>query len=220
MNIWMLDHDPVKAARAHSDHHLRLGLAAYTQALAYAWHTLHNAAYQELRDDRAPDVTPWFAQHFHPVDAPRPRPSPFPGESPLQWWLLFGQRVPRYPFELPNSAQEWAAYTGGNYRWLWSVTMELGAEYQYRWPGGRHPATPACWTLEAVPYSLRETLEQWTETPLDTMPLHLRVAVGTYYDTVASNRRYYNTKLKPEAWTRRRPPSWHTEEAEQTETAL
>lgn len=215
MNIWMLDHDPAKAAHAHSDVHLRSAIVHNTVALGYAWHSLHNSAYQELREPMP--ETPWFHHHHTMAGEPRPRTNPFVGESPLSWWLLFGQRVPSYPYELPNSAQCWAEKLGGNYRWLWSLTMELTIEFHYRWKGLRHPAAPSVWTLEVVPYALRETLDQWSETPLDTMPHHLRVRVGDFYDTVASNRRYYNVKLKPDAWTRRKPPSWHTEEAEHPE---
>jgi hypothetical protein len=211
----MLDHDPVAAARAHCDAHLRNGLYAYAQVLAYAWHSLHNEGYAELADDMVP--TPWFTHH-HSVpytnSADRPR-TMFPGESPFSWWLLFGQRVPSPPFTLPNDAMTWCEALGGNYRWLWQTAMEMVREHQHRF-GKPHPARWAIWTLEVIPFALEETVDQWQETPVSTVPNHLRIQVEGFYDVVATNRRFYNSRIAPAAWTKRHPPKWHQQEAEAT----
>lgn len=220
MNVWMLDHDPVTAARSHSDQHVKSALFTYAQTLAFAWHSLHNEMYalMEGNDDVTPP-TPWFkcvhvaAPYTSSKDRPR---SLFPGESPWTYWTLFGQRVPSRRMDAPNASELWVEQSGGNYRWLWQCASELVAEYRWRF-GTKHPASPAVWTLEMVPPVLDTTLDSWAETPVDTIPQHLRVVVDGFYDVVATNKRFYNTHQHQLTWTRRKPPAWLTQEAEPTQ---
>lgn len=206
----MLDYDPAVSARAHSDEHVKQCPFRYAQVLAAAWHDLHNSARQELNDLIVD--TPWF-QYVAPDPRPytdssaRPR-SAFPGESPYSWWSLFGQRVPSPRLTLPHPADKWAMELGGNYSWLWRLSMELVTEYRERF-GARHPAAPAIWTMELVPFSLAETMEDWTEPPL-FMPESCKVRVEGFYDAVASCRRFYNTHDM--TWTGRDAPDWFAKE--------
>lgn len=214
MNVWMLDTDPITAARAHCDQHVKQAPFAYAQTLAFAWHALHNEMYTLMEGDS--DVitpTPWFARvdNSAPYTKSNERPRAlFPGESPWVYWTLFGQRVPARRCDYPSPQEFWVEELGGNYRWLWQLAMEVTAEYQHRF-GKRHPAAPSIWTLEVVPFALEVTLDTWTEPPLD-LPEHLKVRDGEFYDAVASNRRFYNTHQHQFAWTRREPPEWLTHE--------
>jgi len=207
----MLDLDPAAAAHAHSDQHAKSSLFAYAQTLAYAWHSLHNEQYAPWEDEETLAPTPWFTRepvHCDPYSksAERPR-AKFPGESPWSRVLLFGQQVPARRCDAANPSELWVEQTGGNYTWLWRCAAELATEYHCRF-GRRHPAEPAIWTLEVVPFALRDSLEDWSETPVDTLPNHLRVVADGYYDTVATNRRFYNTHQQSFSWTDAKTPVW------------
>lgn len=216
MNLWMLDHDPVKAASFMCDKHVRAMPFALAQLLAYAWHDLESEMAWPL-DDPKPRPTPWLTRIVHPawIASQHPgkpfvqRKALFPGESGDSEWRLFKQHVPapiRYTYK---PEEDWVTQTGGNYNWLWQHAAQTIVEHQRRF-AVRHPAAPAIWTLEQMPWSLRASLADWSETPLG-IPHHMRVADDGFYDTVASNRRWYNIMIAPGSWTGP-APEWHVQE--------
>lgn len=222
MNIWMLDYDPVVAARWHCDEHVKQSVFTNTQALAYAWHDRHNAMYSPM-DEPPPQASDWLRYVVATVQSPDPGSKPlpprrpmFPGESLGSWWELCGQRIANRRFDLPHASEVWAAELGGNYIWLWKLTMELTAEYHRRF-GRRHPAAHCVWTLELMPPSLRDTAEEWAETKLDLPWAALKVVDG-FYDSVESNRRYYKLMKEP-TWTASEPPPWYKKELPTEEPA-
>lgn len=133
VNVFMLDLDPVLAARYHCDKHVVKMILETAQLLSTAWHVLDNAWYMPLAEDEADDpVTPWLVNVVRPAHtaatAPlKPEPVP-PGESSHSHWELHGQRIYNKTHEHHPSAV-WVRELGGNYRWLWRLGMALCAEY-------------------------------------------------------------------------------------------
>jgi hypothetical protein len=198
----MLDHDPGETARALSDRHLQEGLYAYAQTLAFAWHDLHNDAYAPMVD--LITATPWMSWVVLADGPALDARSLFPGEDPKTHWRLFGQRIPSRRHGLPDANDEWVIRAGGNYRWLWRLSLEMCVEYKRRF-GSLHVATASIWTMEVLPFCLGATEDQWSEPPV----LHrlLQVTEG-FVDAVASNRRFYNVYHDQLGWTVRKPPTW------------
>lgn len=213
VNVFMLDHDPALAARAHVDRHVVKMILETAQLLSTAWHCLSNEAWFPLADDPADDpaetVTPWIANIVHPAcrDGSTPRPVfKAEGEVPYAHWELFSQKVYTRTHQDHPSAV-WARSLGGNYSWLWKLGIALCDEYKYRY-GKTHATLPVLWTLEALPPPLVESAGQWDEAP-PVMPEEVRVVRDGYYDAVSSYRNYYaNSKVRLYSWTRRGPPAW------------
>jgi len=215
MNLWMLDHDPVKAAEYLCDKHVKAMPFVMAALLASAWHSLDSQWSAPLDGPMTP--TPWIGWFVHgPSTAESrngqpfvPRKAMFPGESGDVEWSLFKQRVPA-PLKYQHQPEEdWVIQTGGNYNWLWQHAAATTDQHQRRF-GARHPAAPAIWTLEVMPWSLCASAADWSETPLG-IPHHMRVAEDGFYDTVASNRRWYNIMIPPGSWTGP-APEWHVQE--------
>lgn len=216
MKVLMLDHDPRLAASWHCDKQLAEGVFAAAALLSYAWHTLDNAAYDQLADEPADDrETVWIELHITAPTTGRESPpvtrrALAPHESPSSWWLLYGQRILRHWVAHDCPAAAWVVQLGGNYEWLWRYGMALSDEHTHRF-GRPAPLTKILWTLEAVPYMLRGSLDTWSEVPPD-MPEHAKVRDGDFYDTVQSYRRYVARHLQHlHAWTLRGDPPWINE---------
>lgn len=209
----MLDHDPVKAAEYLCDKHVMAMPFVMAALLASAWHSLDSEWSAPLE---TPKGTPWIGWLVHPSSnaqdrAGKPyttRKAMFPGEPGDVEWSLFKQRIPAPLKWTHRPEEEWVAALGGNYNWLWQHAAATTSQHLQRF-GARHPATPAIWTLEVIPWSLRATADEWSETPLG-IPHHMRVAEDGFYDTVASNRRWYNIMI-PDDWTGP-APDWHEKE--------
>lgn len=215
VNVFMLDHDPGAAARAHCDKHVVKMIVETAQLLSTAWHELANAQYMPLADDPADDpVTPWLVYHVAPAltgkeQPPVSRKSEAAGEAPDSWWLLHNQRIYARTHQ-NHPCAVWVRSLGGNYLWAWRLGMALCEEYHHRY-GKRHKTELVMWTLEAIPPPLIETSAEWSEAP-PAMPEECRVIAGDFYDTVASYRSYYiQRKLPIITYTRRAPPRWLAE---------
>jgi len=210
VNVFMLDHDPESAAKAHVDRHVIKMIVESAQLLSSAWHCLSNDYWDPLPDDEADDppetITPWVRQVVYAPGRPQPRLKSASGEVFFAHWELFGQRI-YTKTHADHPAATWVRSLGGNYRWLWRLAVALCDEYKYRY-GRAHATLPVLWTLEAPPPPLVESLESWTEVP-PVVPEECRVEQGGYYDTVASYRMYYADKKRDlHAWTKRGPPIW------------
>lgn len=229
MAIYMLDHDPRAAARAHADQHLDLALNFVVQQLANAWHELYSNWSLPL------DVP----EHEYNVvrrvvsDAAHPRPA-FPlqayiADGPVRpgdpvVWLLMGQRIPQKSNEMHASGL-WIRQLGGNYRWAWRFGVALLDEFnQLRIPIDAKIVrrTRALYTLEALPPPLQGTEGDWSEAPL-TMPNIFRQERDGFYNSVESWRLFYGSKYGPEHYSRRRAPDWleeaNTQAKQLTDTA-
>lgn len=210
VNIFMLDHDPVKAARWHADRHVVKMILETAQLLSTVWHQVANEEWQPLAadpaDDPAEPSTPWIRRVVAP---PRLVVNPEPvavGEMPGTHWELFGQRI-YAPTHVNHPCAVWARETGGNYSWLWRLGIALCEEYRHRYKR-HHNTSPVLWTLEPVPPPLLESLDTWTEVP-PAMPEEVKVVEDGFYNTVASYRAYYaQHKVALHSWTRREAPPW------------
>lgn len=208
MNVLMLDLDPAQAAMAHCDKHVAPMVVDLARLLSSVWHYLDNDEYKPL--DELPDysTTPWLQRHVAPArsGADLAHEETVVGEWRGSWWLLHGQRVYNKVPDDHHPCFVWARQLGGNYRWTWELAANLLAEHQHRF-GRPHPSSPVIWTLEALPPSLLETADEWTEA-VPLVPEYAKVIVDGYYDTVASYRRHYANGLPGPTWTRRPEPSW------------
>jgi hypothetical protein len=212
MNVFMLDHDPLLAAKYHCDKHVVKMVVETAQMLSTAWHELDNGNYQPLpsnpKDDR---LTPWIRLHCLPSSTGREQPpvsrkADAPGEQVSAWWMLHGQRVYARTHSQHPSAL-WVQSLGGNYAWAWRLGMGLANEYRRRF-GRTHATEAVLWALEPVPYTLLDTAGEWSEAP-PVMPEECKVQVKGYYDSVASYRNYYLTaKADLLHWTGQSPPPW------------
>lgn len=216
VNIFMLDHDPVAAARAHCDKHVVKMIVETAQLLSTAWHQHHNPMHfgidEEVPFDRLMEWVVPPALFRTPVLTDWRKDGPVStGDKPF--YLLLGQRVYNNAHANHPSAV-WAREYGGNYRWLWQLGMALLDEYTYRY-GKVHKTSSVLWTLEAVPPALMGSLDTWTEVP-PAMPEDCKVVIDGYYDSVLSYRNYYATRKQALlTWKYREPPHWLTWTGEQ-----
>lgn len=103
---------------------------------------------------------------------------------------------------------KWVMESSENYRWAYSMFMELCKEYTYRY-GKTHKCEKDLWVpLQRLPTNIPEG-------PLTEMPL----AMGSnpecinYSDIIGSYRHYYATKKErfKMVWTNRDEPTWWSE---------
>lgn len=207
----MLDHDPAQSAVWQPDSYVRTACFSFAALLSYAWHQLDNAHFQPLPADPADDPeTPWLRWEVRPA---RTTASPLavkqmvvPGESASSWWTLYGQRILSVLCGQEHAHCDWVTASGGNYLWAWRAAMDLSREYNYRF-GTLPRISSVIWTLEAVPYSLRDTVADWSEPP-PVMAEHLKVVVDGYYDTVQSCRKAIALTRHTHSWALRDVPPW------------
>ncbi len=209
VNIFMLDHDPVRAAQWHADRHVVKMILETAQLLSTAWHVTANAEYLPMPDDPADDPrTPWLRKVLLPfIHDPLAKPQNILGEVSKSHWELFGQRIYQ-PTHRNHPCGVWTAEMGGNYLWLWRLGIALLDEYRHRF-AKVHASAPVIWTLEAVPPPLLDSVDTWSEVP-PAMPEHLKVVDASgCYDSVESYRRYYAlAKTHLHRWTKRDAPPW------------
>lgn len=212
VNVFMLDHDPAAAARAHCDRHVVKMIVETAQLLSTAWHRLHNADCFPV-DAEVPYsgmlewVVPPALFRTPQLIATRKDGPVYSGDKPF--WLLAGQRVYN-PTHAHHPCAVWARSLGGNYLWLWRLGMALLDEYTARY-GRVHKTAPVLWTLEAVPPALWGSLDTWSEVP-PAMPEDSRVLTEDgFYDSVQSYRTYYvKHKQALLTWKGSAPPAWLT----------
>lgn len=200
VNIFFLDFDPVKAAQMHCDKHVVKMILETAQLLSTAWHELHGedghlkkVVYPAVHGDEA-------AERYRALIAT--------GENYCSHWTLLGNRI-YSKTHVNHRCAVWARTTGGNYDWLWRLGMALLDEYRFRY-GREHATRSVLYALEVVPPAIRETMDEWTESP-PAMPFEFRVKdeTGKYYDSVASYRNYYlRYKQDLLRYTKRKHPDW------------
>lgn len=206
MNVFFLDHEPVKAAQAHCDRHVVKMILETAQLLSTVWHTLHGDGADEYMPEALrlvvyPAVSGKEAEERH-------RSLIAVGESYDWHWALLGNRI-YAATHVNHKCAVWARASGGNYDWLWRLGAALLDEYVYRYDR-QHFARAVVWSLECVPPALRSTMDEWTEPP-PAMPSEFRVKdeSGKYYDSVASYRNYYLAyKQELLKYTKRKLPDW------------
>jgi hypothetical protein len=115
-----------------------------------------------------------------------------------------GTPVPYKPTHRNHPCTLWAGESLSNWKWLRMLTLALGREYLYRYPGKPPHASVV------VAESLRPPrIPDLGLTPFaQAMPEEYRIPG----DAVTAYRRYYIAEKRSIAvWTRRKPPRWFTE---------
>ena len=183
MNIFYVDHDPVKAAQALVDKHVVKMILESAQLLSTAHRVLDGemTVYDKYVEGSLP---------------PRYRKT-------KTWRLHDGRdKVIYSATHINHPSAVWCRTAVENYTWLVDHMYGLMDEYTYRY-GKKHKCHgEIAYLLQSPPKNL-ETWN-WTEMPT-AMPDEYKVAG----DSLTSYRNYYKIgKSKLHAWKNRQPPEW------------
>lgn len=186
MNIFILDKNPILAARDHCDKHVVKMILESGQMLAAA----HWLGWARM------------------LDAPKLKP------RELQGWLY--DNVPRHlqpawkMTHVNHPCTQWAARCWGNYMWLSQHGLELCREYTERY-GREHKSHDVHrWLTRVVP----PTFETTTTIATDTTPFAIAMPEDCKVagDAVQSYRNYYTrNKAYMAKWAHGDKPNWWQE---------
>ena len=194
MNIFVLDLDPKKAARAHGDKHVVKMILEACQLL-YTAHWIF--AYSHLLQHKAP-VKVAAAQKILTIpesvkEAPRSKTRP---EEP-------GFR----PCHIHHPCAVWVRASLENYRFCAQLAIELAEEFRFRYPkkGAHECEKHAHWLLNHPPPGLPEGARTDFVQAMDEM--------YRKEDPVEGYRNYYNTSKRERGlltYKGREVPTWLT----------
>jgi hypothetical protein len=188
MNIFVLDKDPILAARDHCDRHVIKMILESAQMLS----TAHWSSWRRILN-----------------------PPPLKGQKLMQEWLASNVPVEHRPAwkmtHVNHPCTQWAGLSWGNYRWLSLHGQELCREYTRRY--GREHSSHSIhrWLYSHVP----PHFEHMSVTPLDITPFALAMPDDCKVagDAVQSYRNYYiNHKKRMAKWAHSKTPAWWPEE--------
>ena len=181
MNIFYLHNDTKICAEQHVDKHVVKMIVEYAQLLSTAHRMLDGEEYI--------------------------------GKSKT------GRNVKRYRMTNPNldktvyqavhyhhPSAVWARETKAQYEWLYSLFVELGKEYTYRY-GGKIHSTNALLNdiLKNAPENIKQ--EGWREPPPAMKHFPQCIVDG---DSIQSYKNYYNeAKAYFAKWSKREVPAWY-----------
>lgn len=178
MNIFYLDPDPEACAKMHNDKHCVKMILEYSQLLSTA-HRVLDGKESVVKSDSGRNVKRWILEDDRDSN-------------------LYSATHINHPSAI------WARATDSNYQWLWSLLVELCAEYTHR-----YEKVHKCESSGLV-YHLSESPKniiagEFTE-PTPAMPDDIKIAG----DSIESYRNYYvRNKSHLAKWKNRDVPLWY-----------
>jgi len=146
MNIFYLDHDPIKCAEMHVDKHCVKMILEYAQLLSTAHRVLDGTLLVGISDK---------------------------GRKSTSWILPDNRNDTLYKAtHLNHPSAIWVRQSDKNYSWLFEMFQSLLEEYTYRY-GKKHACEKLVWALEVRPNNIPRG--HFTE-PTPAMPDHYKVA--------------------------------------------
>lgn len=181
MNIFVLDKNPVLAAKYHCDKHCVKMILEAGQMLCVAhWIGALKSVNKELGDFKRVREAKWYAEE-------NADPSLIPP------WTLTHTRHP---------CTIWTSENTGNYMWHVQLMRSLLDEYTLRYKKTHKSETVYEWLHSKIPYGMTKSL--MTEHP-QCMPEECKVT----HDPVAAYRNYYHKyKAYMAKWNKGETPSW------------
>ena len=186
MNIFYVDHDPVKAAEALVDKHVVKMILESAQLLS----TAHRVLDGEMR------VVEKYVDGSLP---PRYRKS--------KQWILNDVRENHIykATHMNHPSAVWCRQSVENYSWLVEHFFALMNEYMHRYNKVHKCNGDLSYYLQSPPHNLKE----WDWTP---MPSAMADEYKISADPLTNYRNYYKIgKSRMHRWTNRQPPEWINE---------
>lgn len=179
MNIFYLSSDPGECARQHCDKHVVKMIVEYAQLMSTAHRLLDGVATKGKTANTGRSVVRWV----------------LPDDREDHVYLAGHVNHP---------SAVWTRESAENYKWLYSLWLELMDEYTFRY-GKQHACTKLIGHLANVPNNIRHT--GLTVVP-QCMPDEYKVAG----DTIAAYKNFYcGSKSRFAKWTKRDAPNWYKE---------
>lgn len=179
MNIFFLSSDAGDCARQHCDKHVVKMIVEYAQLMSTAHRLLDGTPYKGKTANTGRSVVRWM----------------LPDERENHVYLAGHVNHP---------SGVWTRESKDNYKWLYSLWLELMAEYTFRY-GKQHACT------KLVPY-LVNTPNNICDIGLTTVPQCMPDEYKVAGDTIAAYKNFYcGSKSRFAAWTKREAPSWYGE---------
>ena len=182
MNIFYLDHDPVKCAQQHCDSHVVKMCIEYAQLLS----TAH----------RIVDGTMWLGKTAN-------------GRSIKRYFLENGEMnsILYKASHINHPSNIWVRESRQNYQWLYDMWIALGDEYTYRYGRVHESIRKLESLLLFAPIELVNT--SFTQ-PTPAMGAYPQCIVKN--NSIASYRNYYwEAKQTLAKWKNRETPMWWKE---------
>lgn len=212
MNIFVVDQDPVVAARQHCDKHVVKMILEYGQMLSTAHRLLdgkkHEWIVKHPETGKDKKITEWLLPGEEAVvvwKAPFATDDPelyVPGKLELR---IFGQQCYRVA-HANHPCSVWVRETRDNYAWMFAMFLECLAEYTRRY-GKEHSA---CWLLTKLSPSPGKIPHSGPTPFAQAMPEEYKHA-----DPVEAYRNFYaGTKSRFARWTNSPVPDWFTHRME------
>lgn len=178
MNIFYLDNDPKTCAQMHVDKHCVKMILEYGQLLSTAHRILDGVLSDGYSANGRKRKSYTLSDH---------RDS-----------LLYSATHANHPSAI------WARGSAANYQWLYSLFIELLAEYTYRY-GKQHATSKLVDVLAECPKNIPTA--PFTE-PTPAMPDYCKVPG----DSIKSYHNYYiNEKGRMAVWKNRPVPKWYVQ---------
>ena len=180
MNLFVLDHDPVEAARLQCDKHVVKMIVESAQMLSTVHRMLDGAETRRLSKS---------------------------GKTWSKYWVLPDMR--EYTFykavHMHHPCTVWTAESNNNYNWHYAHFVALCDEYTYRY--GRVHKTDKL--LREVLMSPPRNIPVGYKTP-QPLAMKSNPECMDYRDIVGSYRKFYQTKQDrfKMVWTKRPVPEW------------
>ncbi len=181
MNIFYLHNEPRTCAQQHVDKHCVKMILEYAQLLSTAHRVLDGTESVVLSDS---------------------------GRRKKTWTLSDSRNDVLYSAtHINHPSAIWVRQSEQNYRFLWTLFVELCSEYTYRY-GKQHKCEGMVTQLSQIPKNIGKA--GFTE-PTPAMPDHCKVAG----DSVKSYRKYYILeKSRMAVWKNRPTPEWYKNESD------
>lgn len=177
MNIFYLHNNPKTCAQQHVDKHCVKMILEYGQLLSTAHRLLDGVL-------------------THGVSATG-RKKKFYSIPDHRDAVLYSATHANHP------SAKWTRHGEANYKWLYSLFVELLAEYTYRY-GKQHATSRLVEVLKSPPKNINK--DEPFSPPWRAMPDEFKVD-----DTIQSYRNYYNgAKMNMFKWKNRPTPDWIT----------
>lgn len=175
MNIFYLDKDPSTCAQMHVDKHCVKMILEYAQLLSTAHRVLDGICSTRLSKSGR-------KQQYYVLNDQRDQ-------------FLYSATHVNHPSAI------WVRQSKENYKWLFTLFIELMREYNYRY-GKIHACMRLASSLQNPPTNIKDG--EFTE-PTPAMPDDYKVAGNS----VQSYHNYYNgDKQRMFSWKNRQTPSW------------
>lgn len=182
INIFYVDHDPVKAAQSLVDKHVVKMILESAQLLSTAHRVVDGIEYTEKRH-----VEGSLPARYRSVKK----------------WKLYDSRdsIVYSATHINHPSAVWCRQSVENYNWLVEHFYGLMEEYKHRY-NKKHKCSDIAFYLQSPPHKLQSY--DWTE-----MPCAMDDVYKISQDPIENYRNYYKVgKASLHTWTNRLPPDW------------